>query len=119
MLVGKDPNGTDLEITWDVVSCPAYAYNMFHGDLEQVASLTYSGAVCGLGLSGQSTWTAPAGSVFWILASVNGVGVESGHGYGLGGLQRLANAGVFCDIVDQSQTGGCPQVGRAVNRSAP
>src|SRR5262249_48377075 len=61
MRAAKNRNGADIDVTWDVTGCPASRYNLFYGDLASVATLAYTGAVCGLGATGRATFTPPPG----------------------------------------------------------
>lgn len=101
-------NGVDVDITWDVVACPADDYNLFLGDLGQVASLAIDAAECGLGTAGQATFTPPAGSTFFLLAAESADGVESGHGLDGAGAPRDSDGIGLCGIVAQSLAGTCP-----------
>ena len=104
----KNVNGTDIDVTWDVTGCPGTDYNLFYGDLASVATLTYTGAACGLGAAGQATFTPPAGDVFFLMASAAATGVEGGHGYDSSGRARHASAGGQCGVVGQIRSARCP-----------
>ena len=108
MTATKNVNGVDIDVTWDVTGCAGTEYNLFYGDLASVATLTYSGSVCGVGVTGQTTFTPPAGNAFFLMASANAEGVEGGHGYDSRGRARYASAGGSCGVAGQIRSGRCP-----------
>jgi hypothetical protein len=108
MTAARHANGIDVNVSWDVVTCPASDYNLFFGDLAFVSSVTIDGAVCGLGTSGEATFTPPAGDVFFVVASESTDGVESGHGTDHAGAPRPSDGIGLCGITAQSLDGTCP-----------
>jgi len=107
MTVGKG-FGASLIVYWDVRTCPASDYNLFFGDLEEVATVPVSTAVCGLGPGGSALVGAPPGDVFFVLGSENTQGTESGHGFDGHGRPRPSNGIGLCGITEQSLEGTCP-----------
>jgi hypothetical protein len=108
MTAGKNANGTDIDVTWDVASCPEDDYNLFFGDLAAVKAYAYSGAACALGASGQATFTPPVGSAFWVIAGVDADAREGSHGFDHSGRTRPADAGGLCGVVTQLRSAVCP-----------
>lgn len=103
----KNPNGADIDVTWDATSCAASRYNLFYGDLASVGNLAYTGAACDLGVMGEATFTPPEGSVFFLIASANESGVEGGHGYDSEGRARHAGAAGLCGVLGQIRSARC------------
>jgi outer membrane protein assembly factor BamB len=108
LTVRKHPNGTDLIVRWDALTCTAADYHLVLGDLAAVASLTLSGAVCSIGTTGAAIFTPPAGSIFLLVAAENADGVEGGHGYDGDGAPRSSSAVGLCGITAQLLGTGCP-----------
>lgn len=96
-----------IEVEWDAVRCCA-DHHLFHGPLEQVRTLSYAGAACGLGDTGRARFDAPGGNVFWLIAGVDARGREGGHGYDSAGRPRTAHAGGRCGVVALVHTRTCP-----------
>ena len=108
MRARRSANGTDIDVTWDAAACPGNWTNLFYGDLASVRSLTYTGAACGLGVSGHASFTPPPGNLFFIMASVEASGVEGGHGYDSAGRARRASGRGMCGVVGQIRSAACP-----------
>ena len=106
--VSLNANGTDLDVTWDATTCPTVEYNLFQGPLSGVSTYTYTGVACSLGATGSATFTPGAGSIFFVIASDETAGVESGHGFDSGGGLRPASGVGLCGIVVQLPGGTCP-----------
>ena len=96
-----------MRLRWDTRTCTARDYNLFFGDLAAVGSGTITSAACGLGTSGTASVLAPAGDVYFVLATENAVSVESSHGEDSEGNPRPDGVG-FCGITAQSLAGSCP-----------
>jgi len=107
MTVERRASGTDLVVHWDALTCTADDYNLLFGDLALVSSLPISGAVCGLGTTGEAVFTPPVGSIFFLVAAENADGIEGGHGYASDGSPRPSNAIGLCGVVGQSLDGSC------------
>jgi len=108
MTADRAANGVDIVVTWDADSCPADDYNLFFGDLAQVASVTVASAACGLGTGGTATVTPPPGDTFFLVAAENAAGVEGGHGFDSAGQPRPSNGIGLCGVTEQSLDGTCP-----------
>jgi len=108
MRASRSPNGTDIDVAWDVTSCGASGYNLFYGPLASVASLSYTGAECGIGVTGHASFTPPAEDTFFLIASMDASGVEGAHGYDSRGRARHASAGGRCGVVGQIRSVRCP-----------
>ena len=113
-----NPNGTDIDVTWDATSCAATQYNLFYGSLASVSTLTYDGAQCDLGVTGQATFTPPEGDVFFLIASEDVDGVEGGHGYDSTDRPRYAAAGGLCGVIGQIRSSQCGGALRNASASA-
>jgi hypothetical protein len=98
----------DIDVTWDVTTCPNYDYNLFYGKLSDVSTYTYFGAECSLGISGTATFTPPSESIFWIIAGVDSTGIEGTHGFDSLGQARSVNASGACSVTSQINSSSCP-----------
>lgn len=107
MTAARNANGTDIDVTWDVASCPEDDYNLFFGDLSAVKAYAYSGTACALGASGQATFTPPSGNTFWVIAGVDSDAREGSHGFDHTGRTRPADAGGMCGVVTQLRSAVC------------
>jgi len=110
LTVAKLSEGT-MRVTWDSIACTGTDYNLFHGDLDDVSSLAYSGAECDLGSTGQADMPipdTPSGNAFFMIASDNGAGTEGGHGYDGAGQPRSTDGIGFCGITVQDNLATCP-----------
>jgi hypothetical protein len=107
MTVARSGFGNALVIRWDSSTCPADDTNLFFGDLSEVSSGTVSSARCSLGAAGPALVVPPAGDVFFLLASENTTGVESGHGVDSNGVPRPFSGVGHCDVLEQSLEGVC------------
>lgn len=105
---GKNPNGTDIDVSWDIAGCPEPDYNLFYGELASVATYSYTGAACGLGNTGSATFTPPEGDLFWVIASEDALGIEGVHGFDSTGKARPASAGGQCGVAAQLRSALCP-----------
>jgi hypothetical protein len=111
MTAQRISGGTTLRVTWDTLDCTARDYNLFYGDLANVATYAYSGEICGLGTSGKMDVPMPStasGNAFFVIASTDGAGKESPHDYLLGGAPSPANGIGLCGITQQVSTASCP-----------
>ncbi|HUC44611.1 MAG TPA: hypothetical protein VMR65_11260, partial [Candidatus Sulfotelmatobacter sp.] len=111
MRAEKLAGGATLRVRWDSLSCTARDYNLFYGDLDNVATHTYLGAVCGLGTSGIADVPMPSsasGNLFFVVASTDGNGNESPHDYLSPGVPSSANGVGYCGITQQVVSASCP-----------
>jgi len=102
---------TEMQVTWDSGACTAKRYNLFHGDLANVASGTYDGAICDIGNAGWVNTTIPtssSGNLFFLLASDDGAGTEGPHAHFDDGSPRAANGIGFCGNTAQDALATCP-----------
>ena len=100
-----------MRVTWDGSTCTGTDYNLFHGDLDDVASLIYLGAECDLGTTGQADVPIPdppSGNAFFVIVSDNGVGEEGPHGRDGSGQPRSTDGIGYCGITSQDATATCP-----------
>ena len=103
--------GQTLRVRWDTLDCTAHDYNLFYGDLANVASYAYDGAVCGLGTAGIADVPMPtsaSGNVFFLIASTDGAGSEGPHAYAAPGVPTSANGIGSCGITQQVTSASCP-----------
>ena len=113
LLLGRQADG-NLLLRWDVTDCTGADYNLFYGDLNDVAALNYDGSICSIGNSGQHAFTAPvtpSGNAYFLLASDDDATVEGSHGDQRSGgsvSQRTANGIGLCGIASQVSTPTCP-----------
>jgi hypothetical protein len=102
----------EMRVFWDVASlCVAPDYDLLYGDLEDVATRSYSGATCDLGTSGRADVPLPvtsSGSAFFAIVATNGQGIEGPHGFDEGGQPIPATGVGFCDIASQDLAASCP-----------
>ncbi len=108
MTAGRNANGVDIDVTWDVATCVAEDYHLLYGDLSDVSSYGYAGAACGLGTAGQATVAPPAGDVFWVIVAVDAMGFEGTHGFDGNAAPRPASAGGLCAVAAQVSGSSCP-----------
>ncbi len=104
-------DSSTMRLYWDTRTCTAREYNLFWGDLDDVATRTYGGAECGLGSSGQADVPLPvtaSGNVFFVIAAADGAGTEGPHGFDSGGDPVSANGIGFCGIASQDILASCP-----------
>lgn len=110
MIVAK-LSETTMRVSWDVTTCAGADYNLFHGDLDDIASLSYAGAECDLGGTGQADVPlpdTPSGNSFFVIASDNNAGTEGGHGYDSEGTPRSTDGIGFCSITYHDSLATCP-----------
>jgi hypothetical protein len=98
-------NGTtgEVEIAY-TPACDATDHTIYYGNLADVASYAWSGAVCGVGTSGTAAFDPGSGDVFFVVV---GTGAASEGSYGLdgAGIERPEDVGtVGCDL-DQDLSG--------------
>ena len=80
MVTGYDPATGDLAITW-TNGCAAADHHIEYGALQDMSTYTYSGQVCGLGLSGSyASFNPGPGSYFFFVVADDGVGLEGSYG---------------------------------------
>jgi photosystem II stability/assembly factor-like uncharacterized protein len=104
-------DATTMRVIWDSRTCTAREYNLFYGDMDDVASRTYSGATCDLGTSGQADVAIPvtaSGNAFFVIAGSDAAGTEGPHGYDSTGTPVSANGIGFCSITNQDALATCP-----------
>jgi hypothetical protein len=85
-VVDHDPVTGNTAISFD----PAVGstdHVLYYGPLSAVSSYGYSGSINGLGLTGSSSVTLPAGSLFWVVAARDGL-AEGCYGKDSGGVAR-------------------------------
>jgi photosystem II stability/assembly factor-like uncharacterized protein len=100
-----------MRVRWDTIACTAREYNLFYGDLENVATYGYDGAICDLGAAGRADVPIPStssGNAFFLVAASDGHGNEGPHGVDEGGTPIPADGIGFCGVTSQSPFATCP-----------
>jgi hypothetical protein len=74
-------DGTEIDVSWDVSTCPAAGYHLIHGSLTTVGSHATEGAACELDASGTFRWSGvPAGDLWFVVVAGDGLGLEGSWG---------------------------------------
>jgi fibronectin type 3 domain-containing protein len=101
----------EVNVQWDVSSCPVEIYHLLYGDSAGVATYDYDGGVCGLPLTGSATIPiprpAPGHATWWTIVAVDGT-TEAPHGYRSNGTPRSATGSPLCGILSQDSAASCP-----------
>lgn len=103
-------DGSVIELSWDVSTCPAPQYHILFGALANVSSLALDGAMCAIGTSGSFSWSsAPSGDAWFLLVSDDGAGAEGSWGTDSNGAQ-LGGSTVSgrCGTFYRDNTPTCP-----------
>ena len=100
--------GDRIGVTWDA-SCGANEYNLIHGNLADLATMTLAGSVCDLSASGSYTWNAvPAGNLFFLVVGSDGAGAESPWGSATTGERNGITPSFTCGTTIKDLSGTCP-----------
>jgi hypothetical protein len=100
------PDGSQISIAWDDQCAPTNA-NLLYGSLDQVSSYAVAGAVCGI--ADPEAWTTvPAGDLWFVVVSDDGLGVESSWGQSTAGERNGLVNSATCGIQTKDITGTCP-----------
>jgi hypothetical protein len=105
------PDGSALDVEWDAFSCPSSDYLLIYGLLQEVSTYSFSGAECGIGLSGDHFWSGvPAADLFFLVVGTENLGVyESSWGAGTMGEERSSTKASFlCGTTTKIVTSTCP-----------
>jgi hypothetical protein len=105
------PDGSAIALNWDVSTCTGQNYNVLYGSLANLrTSYALNGAGCALAAVGQATWSGvPAGSLWFVIASQSGSGVEGSWGTNSAGAERNgSSASGQCGNTNRDNTGSCP-----------
>jgi subtilisin-like proprotein convertase family protein len=99
-------DGSRLAVAWDN-QCVPVDTKIVYGTLDQVSTHTVSGSVCSV--SSPQTWDAvPAGDVWFVLVSDDGLGVESSWGESSEGERNGLADSATCGSTAKDITGSCP-----------
>ena len=99
-------DGSEISITWDEQCLPVNT-NLLYGPLDQVSSYTVSGSLCAT--STVEVWSGvPAGSLWFLVVSDDGAGVESSWGLGAAGERNGLSSSGTCANASKNVTGVCP-----------
>src|SRR5262245_24730030 len=104
------PDGSAIQIAWDVSTGPAPGDHLLYGPLAGVSAYTVGGAACTIGGSGTALWTvAPPGNVWFLVVSENGTGMEGtwGRNSSGGDVGGSAPSGL-CGTTARLNTPTCP-----------
>jgi hypothetical protein len=104
------PDGSSIDLTWDVSSCTGSDYHVLYGPLSGVSTYTVTGASCDLGTTGSATWTGvPAGDLWWVIVSDDNASLEGSWGRNSSGGQRGgASSSGLCSMTTRNNGGTCP-----------
>jgi hypothetical protein len=102
-----NPATGNTTISFDTAEGNATDHALYYGPLNDVSSYAYSGSVKGLGATGSSFLTLPAGSLFWVVVAENGNLQEGCYGVDSAGTGRpcFPDAG-NPSLYDVDQTSG-------------
>ncbi len=99
-------DGSQLSVTWDS-QCSPVDTKIIYGSLSEVSTHTVSGAVCSV--STPMVWDAvPAGDVWFVLVSDDGLGIESSWGESSEGERNGIVDSATCGSTAKDIVGGCP-----------
>jgi subtilisin-like proprotein convertase family protein len=101
-----EQDGSRLSIDWDDQCSPA-STRILYGDLGQLATHALSGAVCDI--AKPAIWEpVPAGNIWFLLVSDDGLGVESSWGEATDGERNGLSDSGMCGCLAKDITGSCP-----------
>jgi len=104
-----NPTGSAVNVSWDVSSCVSTGYHILYGNLGSVASYAIAGSSCGIGTTGSFAWSGvPAGDLWFVVASDDGVSTEGSWGTGTAGERGGAVASGRCGMSLRNNAGTCP-----------
>ena len=99
-------DGSEILVSWDD-RCSPTASKILYGPLDQVSSATVSGASCAT--TTPASWqSVPAGNLWFIVVSEDGVGTEGSWGSGSSGERNGAAASNTCGSTLKDLSGSCP-----------
>jgi hypothetical protein len=67
-----DPGTGGATISFVPAAGNATDHTLYYGPLSEVSTYGYSGSIASLGVTGSSSLTLPAGSLFWVVVAENG-----------------------------------------------
>jgi len=103
-------DGSTLDVEWDAFSCPSSDYLLIYGALQEVSTYSFSGAECGIGLSGGHFWSGvPAADLFFLVVGTDNLDVyESSWGSVSMGMERSSTKASFlCGTTTKIVTSTC------------
>jgi len=101
--------GSTINVSWDVSSCVSTSYHILYGNLASVGSYAIAGSTCGVGTTGSYSWSGvPAGDLWFVVASDDGVSTEGSWGTGTAGERGGALASGQCGMSLRNNSGTCP-----------
>jgi len=101
-----DPDGSEISLDWDD-SCAPASTKLIYGPLDQVSAYAVSGAVCDIGTP--ESWTSvPAGDLYFLVISSDGLGVEGSWGLATDGERNGLSPSNTCGDTAKEITGSCP-----------
>jgi len=79
-------------------ACSASSHTIYYGPLQDVASYRYTGARCGIGVSGTALFVPPPGNLFFLVVGTDGTR-EGSYGRDSSGVERPESVGAAtCDV---------------------
>jgi hypothetical protein len=96
-VVGHDPGTGSTTLSFSPAA-GATDHALYYGPMSSVSTYGYTGAENGLGMSGSSTVTLPAGDLFWVLAGQNDSGEEGCYGTSSADARPCYPAEGSCDL---------------------
>jgi len=104
------PDASQINVTWDTVSCQGADYHILYGSLAGVDQLAISGSVCQLGDSGSYLWQGvPAGPLWFLVVSEHDDGTEGSWGTdSTGGERNGSMPSGQCGATERDNTVTCP-----------
>ena len=101
-----EPSATEILVTY-TPGCCATDHAIYYGPLEQVRSLGWDGAACGLGITGTASFVSPHDSTFFVVVGQDG-NWEGSYGQGSSSVERPEAVGPWsCDLPRDLGT-SCP-----------
>jgi hypothetical protein len=105
MLADYDPASGDIDVIY-TPGCEATSHTIYFGDLADVSTYGYSGAVCFIGDTGSATFDPGLDNAFFLVVGYDGA-VEGPYGVYDGGFDRPEDTGTAgCDL-PQDLSGSC------------
>ena len=105
-----EPDGTSIELSWDVATCVAANYKALYGSLAHLPTYGVDGAACALGTAGGAIWNGvPAGDLWFTIVATDGSGTEGTWGVdGSGGPEGGTAPSGQCGDSARENLGSCP-----------
>ena len=106
--------GADVQVNYDVMTCPAPDYNVYYGVRGGSWSYTYTGAVCRIGTTGSAVITLPDPAskqlIWFLLVGTNPSSApvrEGGHGFDSSDGERPLSGVGLCSVESTQSAPSC------------